>query len=328
MPAPRTTGGFDDPPAETGVPFFSGSPTGTILEPMNPGWKIGVSSDAAYGSFTENDGITTLIIPAASDWVLTAAWDLPDPNAIEGKDSYFYIGFDVTGIDQEKFRIGTEWKRADGSPPEAPKQWWVRDQAAQGDVALPVTTSHVAVRQTCIRGGDPNWIGGDAVYEEYSLDYGPWQPLNTVYGYDYIPLDPLGKSGQPHYITFKVRGLGGIIDPTIAGPLVPDVNTGNDHDGDTVVDEIDPWPGNGDWSTDSDADHLADEWEMEHFENLDETPSGNPDGDDFTNIEEMLNGTDPLFFNEVPAMSYVGVLALLALVVVMAGRRVSCRVRA
>lgn len=44
---------------------------------------------------------------------------------------------------------------------------------------------------------------------------------------------------------------------------------------------------------DIDKDGLWDEWEKKYFKNLDETADGNPDNDDFTNLEEYNNGTDP-----------------------------------
>ncbi|MHC4714737.1 MAG: PKD domain-containing protein, partial [Planctomycetota bacterium] len=44
---------------------------------------------------------------------------------------------------------------------------------------------------------------------------------------------------------------------------------------------------------DSDTDGLADEWEMLHFGNLSQGADGNPDGDDFSNLAEYFQGTDP-----------------------------------
>ncbi len=44
---------------------------------------------------------------------------------------------------------------------------------------------------------------------------------------------------------------------------------------------------------DIDKDGLSDEWEKQYFGNLNETADGNPDNDDFTNLEEYKNGTDP-----------------------------------
>lgn len=48
-----------------------------------------------------------------------------------------------------------------------------------------------------------------------------------------------------------------------------------------------------DAATDSDADGLPDEWEDEHFGNLDQLGSDDPDGDGFTNAEEYEAGSDP-----------------------------------
>jgi hypothetical protein len=329
-------GGFDDPPAEAGVPYLTGTPTGPILEAMNPGWKIGVEDGTAIGSFTLNDGSTTLVIPDSAHgtgWVLTAEWDLPAPNAIAGRDHYFYIGLDAGGIDGSRMRFGTEYKDSDG---DTVKEFVIRDQWGSNVALAPWTEilipagSHVHVRLTCIRGGDTTIPGGDVLIDEYRVNYGPWTTFTNAYGLTSVPLahPAVGKDSLPHYISFKFRGLGGVIDPTITGVAVPDVNTGNDHDGDTVDDENDLWPGNGDWSTDTDADDLADEWEMANFSDLDEIASGNPDGDSFTNIEEMNNATDPNVYDDVPTMTYLGVLVLLALIVIVAGWRVFRRARA
>ncbi len=328
-------GGFDDPPAEMGVPYWDGTPTGPILEAMNPGWKIGVEVDRGLGSFTRNDGTTTLVIPDSAHgtgWVLTAEWDLPAPNAIEGRDHYFYIGLDAGGIDGSKMRLGTEYKDLDGDTVKEfviREQWGSHPLAPHTEIPIPAG-SHVHVRLTCVRGGDTTVVpGGDIVFEEYRVNYGPWTTFTNMY-FPFIPLAHalLAMDNLDHYITFRVRGLGGVIDPTITGVAVPDVNTGHDHDGDTVNDEVDLWPGNAAWSTDADADDLADEWEVANFGDLDEIASGNPDGDSFTNIEEMNNSTDPNVYDDVPTMTYVGVLVLLALIVIVAGWTVFRRARA
>ena len=44
---------------------------------------------------------------------------------------------------------------------------------------------------------------------------------------------------------------------------------------------------------DSDQDTLPDWWEMKNFKDLDQTASGDPDGDGYDNLEEYANGTDP-----------------------------------
>jgi len=307
-------GGFSD---ETGVPYWTGTPTGPILQPQNPGWKIGVSDSTAIGAFTLNDGTTTLVIPDdahGQGWVMTAEWDLPDPNAIPGRDHYFYIGFDVGAIDTGKARIGTEWKDSDG---DGVKEFVIREQVASNSASevpiavasVPVRT-HVQVRQTCIRGGDPVYTGGDAVFEEYRIDYGPWTPYLNQWGVTWIPLQPFGLDDQPHYITWKVRGMGGVIDPIITGNQVPNVNTGNDHDGDTVNDELDRWPGDASAATDSDSDDLPDEWETAYWGDLSQGTHDNPDGDDADNVEEWLLGTDPTVGDvTVPLIGYVGVAA-------------------
>jgi hypothetical protein len=44
---------------------------------------------------------------------------------------------------------------------------------------------------------------------------------------------------------------------------------------------------------DSDNDGLPDVWELHFFGNLDQGPGDDPDGDDWTNLEELYLGTDP-----------------------------------
>ncbi|MBT8036930.1 MAG: hypothetical protein KJO21_05240 [Verrucomicrobiae bacterium] len=44
---------------------------------------------------------------------------------------------------------------------------------------------------------------------------------------------------------------------------------------------------------DADNDGLPDEWEKEHFGNIEADPQGDPDGDCNTNLMEFLAGTDP-----------------------------------
>jgi hypothetical protein len=44
---------------------------------------------------------------------------------------------------------------------------------------------------------------------------------------------------------------------------------------------------------DSDGDGLPDAWELQHFTNLDQTSSGDPDNDGLTNAQELAIGTDP-----------------------------------
>lgn len=47
------------------------------------------------------------------------------------------------------------------------------------------------------------------------------------------------------------------------------------------------------YTDDSDDDGLSDAWEILHFENLDETGTGDPDQDSYTNAAEFAAGTDP-----------------------------------
>ncbi|MES2660574.1 MAG: S8 family serine peptidase [Verrucomicrobiota bacterium] len=45
---------------------------------------------------------------------------------------------------------------------------------------------------------------------------------------------------------------------------------------------------------DTDTDGLPDWWETDHFGNLTQTATGNPDGDSFPNLDEFLTGTSPV----------------------------------
>jgi hypothetical protein len=45
---------------------------------------------------------------------------------------------------------------------------------------------------------------------------------------------------------------------------------------------------------DNDQDGLLDTWELSYFPNLDQTPSGDPDGDGWDNAREYAEGTNPL----------------------------------
>ncbi len=44
---------------------------------------------------------------------------------------------------------------------------------------------------------------------------------------------------------------------------------------------------------DSDGDGLPDSWELAHFGNLNQTATGDPDGDGVSNLQEFLDGTNP-----------------------------------
>ncbi len=56
--------------------------------------------------------------------------------------------------------------------------------------------------------------------------------------------------------------------------------------------------------TDTDADGIPDDWEMEHFGTLDRDGTGDFDGDGISDLDEYLNGTDPALSNAptIPAI--------------------------
>jgi hypothetical protein len=310
-------GGFS---SETGVPYWNGAPVGPTLAAQNPGWMIGVDASTEVGAFTLNGGVGTLSIPDSphgTGWVLTAEWDLPAPNAIPGRDHYFYIGFDVTAVDFGRARIGTEWKDRDG---DTNKEFVVREQLgsfSMNEEYVVPSGAHIHIRQNCVRGGDPVFVGGDAVFEDYRVNYGPWTPFVNVWAINWVPLQALTFDDATHYITWKVRGLGGVIDPKITGIAVPDVNIGADYDSDGVNNEDDLWPANGSWWSDTDSDDMADQWEMGYFSDLDETADGNPDGDILDNLEEFLGGTDPTLADVFTTLGPLGLATLFAALAVV-----------
>ena len=51
-------------------------------------------------------------------------------------------------------------------------------------------------------------------------------------------------------------------------------------------------------TSDSDLDGLPDEWELQHFGDLDEAAGDDPDHDDLTNLQEYQAGSDPTLFND------------------------------
>ena len=53
---------------------------------------------------------------------------------------------------------------------------------------------------------------------------------------------------------------------------------------------------------DSDCDSMADDWEMEHFHNLDRNGSNDADSDGISDLHEFLNGTDPLASENAPSI--------------------------
>lgn len=51
-------------------------------------------------------------------------------------------------------------------------------------------------------------------------------------------------------------------------------------------------------AADTDGDILDDDWEMNHFGNLDQGPDDDPDDDGYNNLQEYENDTDPNSYND------------------------------
>ena len=88
---------------------------------------------------------------------------------------------------------------------------------------------------------------------------------------------PMRESHDNRIITDVINGTGKIIDhPAEVG-------------GWPVLKAGEPYP-------DSNKNGMSDEWEMQYGLNLADASSGSqdPDADGYTNIEEFLNGTDPM----------------------------------
>jgi len=67
-----------------------------------------------------------------------------------------------------------------------------------------------------------------------------------------------------------------------------------DADNDGVLDGVDPWPNDGRYSVDSDADGLPDAWEMYQFGNLTTaTAISDADADGLSDLVEFMRDTDP-----------------------------------
>ncbi len=72
-----------------------------------------------------------------------------------------------------------------------------------------------------------------------------------------------------------------------------DVPPGSESNGSIAVTMDAPKSVTAHFSTDTDGDGLEDWWEWQYFGDLDEVPSGDPDGDGLTNEQEVEHNTDP-----------------------------------
>ncbi len=55
-------------------------------------------------------------------------------------------------------------------------------------------------------------------------------------------------------------------------------------------------------AADTDGDGLADDWEIQYFGNLSQGPTGNPDWDAFTNLQEYQQGSNPILDESAPPL--------------------------
>lgn len=71
---------------------------------------------------------------------------------------------------------------------------------------------------------------------------------------------------------------------------------------------------------DSDSDGLADKWEIENFDSLDLDANDDPDNDDITNINEYLEGTDPMVAQPTENEDFnLNILIILVIVIAVIG---------
>lgn len=304
-----------------------------VLQPNNDGtYVVGSFQGTPIGALT-TDGTNLLAIPTGADILLEAGWVVPNPQAYKDpadgspRNSYMYIGFDNDGgIDGSlKLRYGMEYKSIGGK-----LQWAVRCQSFQGaptEVGLKnYRPTYIKWRISYLAGGGVDYPGVNVFKAEYSLDWGPWQPLLfSALGEPYSTEWPVGAYNldvSPLTVTFKVRGLGtAALDPLVTGANVPNVNVGGgalDTDGDGVADHLDPWPNNAAYAVDSDEDGLPDEWEMAYFGHLAFSALDDANGNGKTNLQAFLTGADPSG-TPIPAASAWALLALCLGIAVVGG---------
>jgi len=68
---------------------------------------------------------------------------------------------------------------------------------------------------------------------------------------------------------------------------------------------------------DSDNDGLPDSWEQEHFGNLEQDATGDPDSDGFTNYQEWQNGTDPMVSDKQTPAEFPWWIILVLIIIIM-----------